>query len=93
MLLLKNKIIKKKITIAVIGIGYVGLPLCLRFLKRGFKVFGIDKNKKKIKIIKKGKSYIANINNREIKNAILIDNSGKKESIESLNFQTNCFHS
>ena len=70
MLLLKNKIIKKKITIAVIGIGYVGLPLCLRFLKRGFKVFGIDKNKKKIKIIKKGKSYIANINNREIKNAI-----------------------
>ena len=70
MLLLKNKIIKKKITIAVIGIGYVGLPLCLRFLKRGFKVFGIDKNKKKIKIINKGKSYIANINNREIKNAI-----------------------
>jgi len=70
MLLLKNKIIKKKITIAIIGIGYVGLPLCLRFLKKGFKVCGIDKNKKKIELIKKGKSYIANIKDREIKNAI-----------------------
>ena len=70
MQLLKNKIIKKKITIAVVGIGYVGLPLCLRFLKRGFKVYGIDKNQKKIEIINKGKSYIANIKDREIRNAI-----------------------
>ena len=70
MLLIKNKIIKKKINIAVIGIGYVGLPLCLRFLKKGFRVYGIDKDKKKIKNIKKGRSYIANIKNKEIKNAI-----------------------
>ena len=72
MQLLKNKIIKKKITIAVIGIGYVGLPLCFRFLKKGYKVYGIDKDRKKIKSVKKGKSYIASIEDKEIKNAILL---------------------
>jgi len=67
---LKKKIINKKISIAVIGIGYVGLPLCLRFLKSGFKVYGIDKDINKIKNIKKGKSYISSIKNKEIKYAI-----------------------
>ena len=70
MKILKKKILKKKITIAVIGIGYVGLPLCFRFLKKGFKVYGIDKDGKKIENIKKGKSYMASIEDKEIKNAI-----------------------
>lgn len=67
---LKKKIINKKISIAVIGIGYVGLPLCLRFLKTGYKVYGIDKDVNKIKSIKKGRSYISSIQNKEIKYAI-----------------------
>lgn len=74
--LLRKKISNKKITIAVIGIGYVGLPLCLRFLKKGFKVYGIDKDKKKIKNIRNGKSYLASVDNNVIKNAL------------SLNFKT-----
>jgi len=67
---LKNKIIRKKVSIAIVGIGYVGLPLCLRFVKKKFKVFGIEKDLKKIDFIKKKKSYIANISDKEIKNAV-----------------------
>jgi len=32
----------KKINIGVIGLGYVGLPLAILFVKKGFKVFGFD---------------------------------------------------
>ncbi len=67
---LKKKIINKKIKIAVIGIGYVGLPLCLRFLKKGYKVYGIDRDKQKIDSIKRKKSYIASIDSKEIKHAL-----------------------
>ena len=40
---LKNKIISKEAKIAVIGLGYVGLPIFLNFLKKNFYVIGIDR--------------------------------------------------
>jgi len=46
----KNKIV------TIIGLGYVGLPLAIRSAERGYKVFGFDLDKKKIDLIKKGKS-------------------------------------
>ena len=62
---MKNEIIakikQKKIKIAIIGLGYVGLPLCMRFIKAGIKVFGIDTDKKKISFLRNGKSYINNL--------------------------------
>ena len=48
-----NKINLKKATISVIGLGYVGLPLCLAFLKAKFKVYGIDNSLDRIKTLKK----------------------------------------
>ena len=56
----KSKIIKKNSKkssiIAVIGLGYVGIPLSLNFVKAGFKVIGFDVDKKKIEQIKKKKA-------------------------------------
>ena len=40
------KIKNKKLTIGVVGLGYVGLPLALRFAEVGFNVIGYDKDKK-----------------------------------------------
>ena len=57
----KKKIQKKKASISVIGLGYVGLPLALSFAKNGFKVHGYDIDKFKIKSIKSGKSYISSV--------------------------------
>lgn len=47
---------KSNKTITIIGLGYVGLPLALRALEKGYEVFGFDLDEKKINLIKKGKS-------------------------------------
>ena len=54
--------------IAVIGLGYVGLPL-LKLIseKTKFSVIGFDIDHLKIKSLKKNKSYLSDITNRDIK--------------------------
>jgi len=70
----KDKIIennnKKSSVIGVIGLGYVGIPLSLSFVKAGFKVIGFDVDKKKIEQIKKKKSYIWSITSEDISSAL-----------------------
>lgn len=46
-------------SVAVIGLGYVGLPLALQARKKGFEVVGIDVSEKKLELIKKGVSPFA----------------------------------
>ncbi|WP_413229523.1 nucleotide sugar dehydrogenase [Heyndrickxia oleronia] len=48
--------------IAVIGLGFVGLPLAMLLVSKGFRVTGVDVDEKKILSIKNGKSYIGDIN-------------------------------
>jgi UDP-N-acetyl-D-glucosamine dehydrogenase len=47
--------------IAVIGLGYVGLPLCLQFARSGVNVLGIDIDSSKVTAIEAGQSYIKHI--------------------------------
>jgi len=68
--LLKNKILNKKAKLSVIGLGYVGLPLAVEFAKRGFEVFGIDNDKRKIKSINEGISYIGDVSTEELKRLV-----------------------
>ena len=62
-----HKIKNKKAKIAVIGLGYVGLPLCMEFAKKGFCVTGIDVDKKRVESANKGVSYIGDVKSSEIK--------------------------
>jgi UDP-N-acetyl-D-glucosamine/UDP-N-acetyl-D-galactosamine dehydrogenase len=48
-----EKIIKKQSTVAVIGLGYVGLPIALAFAKK-IKVIGFDINEERVNMMKKG---------------------------------------
>ena len=64
---LEKKIKQKKITIGIVGLGYVGLPLARTFCKNKIKVFGFDTDKNKISKLKKGISYINYFNNHDIK--------------------------
>jgi UDP-N-acetyl-D-glucosamine dehydrogenase len=48
-------------TIAVIGLGYVGLPLCLQFARSGVKVLGIDIDAAKVEALASGRSYIKHV--------------------------------
>jgi UDP-N-acetyl-D-glucosamine dehydrogenase len=58
---LQKKIQQKKATVAVVGLGYVGLPLSLEFAKVGFSVLGIDSDHAKLNLLKKGKSYLTDL--------------------------------
>ena len=52
---LKEKIENRNAKVGVIGLGYVGLPLALEFVRTGFHVSGIDISKTKINNLKKEK--------------------------------------
>ena len=58
---LLEKIQSKRATIAVIGMGYVGLPLVREFCRAGFRVIGFDIDDQKVKKLNAGKSYIRHI--------------------------------
>lgn len=47
--------------VAVIGLGYVGLPLAVNFAQAGYRVTGIDLDQRKIDAINRGESYIEDI--------------------------------
>jgi nucleotide sugar dehydrogenase len=49
---------EEKKTVAVVGLGYVGLPLAVRSSERGYHVIGFDTNEEKIALLNQGKSPI-----------------------------------
>ena len=63
---LKSKIHNRDACIAVIGLGYVGLPLAIRFSQEDFSVTGFDIDDEKVKLLIAGKSYIKHINAADI---------------------------
>ena len=67
---LLNKIKQKNATIGIIGLGYVGLPLAIRFSEEGFRVVGFDIDDSKVKMLNNGKSYIKHIYEDDISGMI-----------------------
>src|SRR5262249_34874394 len=47
--------------LAVIGLGYVGLPLAVEMAQAGFEVVGIDIDEKRVKQLNQGQSYIQDV--------------------------------
>ena len=55
----RNNIRNKETKIAIVGLGYVGLPLALTFAENNFSVIGIDVDQKKIsKLINKERCFL-----------------------------------
>jgi len=52
--------------IAIVGLGYVGLPLCLQFARSGAKVVGLDIDDKKVTACNAGRTYIKHITSESI---------------------------
>jgi len=67
---LERKIRNKEFKIAVVGLGYVGLPLALEFAKKGFLVAGIEIDKDRLIQLKKRQSYITDISTRELREGL-----------------------
>ncbi len=58
---LLGKIKNKQALVGIIGLGYVGLPLVLRFCELGFQVLGFDTDANKVERLNRGESYIKHI--------------------------------
>ena len=67
---LENLIKTKKARVAIIGMGYVGLPHAVSIAKSGFEVFGIDIKKQRVNSVNKGKSYIDDVKDKDLKEII-----------------------
>ena len=57
-------------TVAIIGQGYVGLPLAVSVAQAGWRVLGVDIDETKIQLLNSGSSFIEDVNDYELQNAI-----------------------
>ncbi len=73
-----------KLTIGIIGLGYVGLPLARLFVEKGFYVYGIDIDAKKISALESHKSYLSEFSNAEIRGMFSKGNFSVSSSFERI---------
>jgi len=58
---LMAKIASRELNLAIIGLGYVGLPLAVAFAEAGFHITGIDISTDKVESLNRGQSYVEDI--------------------------------
>ena len=63
---LLSRIAERKITVGVVGLGYVGLPLAVEKAKAGFKTIGFDVQEEKVKLVNAGHNYIGDVVDAEL---------------------------
>ncbi len=63
---LKSRIAKKQAVVAVVGLGYVGLPLVDAFFRAGFRTLGYDIDQEKIDKLNRAESYIGHIPSEQL---------------------------
>jgi UDP-N-acetyl-D-glucosamine dehydrogenase len=68
--LLKEKLLSKEARLGIIGLGYVGLPLSIEFVRAGFEVTGIDTDGAKVEKLMRGESYIGDVPSDWLKEAV-----------------------
>ena len=71
---LSKKIENHTANVAIIGLGYVGLPLAVEFAHAGFNVTGIDIDEQKIKALNEGRSYIKDVTDEAVSSAVKAGN-------------------
>ena len=67
---LVEKLRDKTAIIGIVGLGYVGLPLMLRYTECGYRVLGLDVDDIKVKKLSNGETYIEHISSESIKAAV-----------------------
>ena len=78
---LKEKIKNKKAIVGIIGLGYTGLPLALTLADADFLVYGIDIDQNRVDLLKKGKSYIDDVPDGNLRSLI-----NKKQFMPAVNY-------
>ncbi len=81
----KSKLKEEKLSIAVVGLGYVGLPLAVEFAKKGVKVIGFDINEKRISALKLNIDESQETSSEDLK-LVPIDYSSDPKVLQNANF-------
>jgi len=68
---LKAKFKAHTAIVAVVGIGYVGLPLAVEKAKVGFPVIGLDRNEERVAMVNRGENYIRDVKDEELTKVVL----------------------
>jgi UDP-N-acetyl-D-glucosamine dehydrogenase len=63
---LRTRITERTATVAVVGMGYVGLPLLLAAAGEGFPVIGVDTDPRKVESLRNGRSYVVDVKDGDI---------------------------
>lgn len=71
---LLNKLEQRTAKVAVLGLGYVGLPFATVFAEAGFEVTGVEPDRRKVEAICRGDSYIQDVPAEQVARLV---NSGK----------------
>ena len=66
----QSKVVSREATVAIVGLGYVGLPLALTFVEKGFSVLGFDIDQSKVDQLNAGSSFIGHIAASRIRAAV-----------------------
>ena len=63
---LLSRIAERKITVGVVGLGYVGLPLAVEKAKAGFRTIGFDVQEEKVNLVNAGHNYLGDVVDAEL---------------------------
>ena len=67
---LLQRIESRDFSVAVFGLGYVGLPPAVEFAKVGIKAFGIDVDQRKVDMLRRGENYIQDLDDEVVRDAV-----------------------
>jgi UDP-N-acetyl-D-glucosamine dehydrogenase len=82
-----RKIEKRGAKIGIVGLGYVGLPLAIEFVKAGFSTLGLDIDDGKIKMLEKSQTYIRHIPAAKLKE---INKTGRFSATSDFSKSSDC---
>ena len=63
---LQGKMADRRAVVAVVGLGYVGLPLSVVFAEAGFEVYGIDTDPERVALLNSGESYLEDVSTEAV---------------------------
>ena len=75
--ILEEKILDRSARVAILGLGYVGLPLATIFAEAGFNVIGVEPDSSKVEKLERGESYIQDVGSEQLEKLI---QSGKLQA-------------
>lgn len=79
-----NSLVKKDTSLALVGLGYVGMPIAVAFADKGINVIGYDLNKAKIELYKSGIDPTNEVGNDVIKNTTVQFTSDESKLKEAM---------